>query len=135
VLLEKKGSEKKDLRLEIYKCRKCRKILFYQNDLDKHSQEFETPESQYSDEPIQFRGKKTSKKKTKLECTSYFLKDRIPALGDFSEADGKIICPKCKCRLGTYNWAGAQCSCGQWITPAIQLTKCKVDLRESLISL
>jgi len=59
----------------------------------------------------------------------------MPALGDFSEADGKIICPKCKCRLGTYNWAGAQCSCGQWITPAIQLTKSKVDLRESLISL
>ena len=32
---------------------------------------------------------------------------------------GKIICPnkKCAAKLGNYDWAGACCSCKEWVVP------------------
>lgn len=50
--------------------------------------------------------------------------DCADSLGDI---EGKICCPKCSARLGSYNWAGAQCSCGAWVAPAVQVIKSKVD--------
>ena len=43
-------------------------------------------------------------------------------------SQGKLTCPKCRARLGSFNWSGLQCSCGQWITPAFQIHKTKIDL-------
>ena len=43
-------------------------------------------------------------------------------------SQGKLVCPKCSGRLGSFNWAGLQCSCGQWITPAFQVHKARIDL-------
>ena len=42
-------------------------------------------------------------------------------------SQGKLACPKCSGRLGSFNWAGMQCSCGQWITPAFQIHKTRID--------
>ena len=44
-----------------------------------------------------------------------------------SQVDGKLGCPKCSARIGSYNWSGMQCSCGAWVAPAIQVVKSKVD--------
>ena len=44
-----------------------------------------------------------------------------------TQVDGKLICPKCAVRLGSYTWSGMQCSCGAWVAPAIQVVKSKVD--------
>ena len=43
--------------------------------------------------------------------------------------EGKLICPnpKCKSRLGSFNWSGSQCSCGSWVVPAVQIVASKVD--------
>ncbi|KAJ1883485.1 tyrosine protein phosphatase yvh1 [Coemansia sp. RSA 1722] len=41
--------------------------------------------------------------------------------------ENKIVCPKCLAKLGAYNWAGAQCSCGKWITPSFQIHRNRVD--------
>ncbi|KAJ2084763.1 tyrosine protein phosphatase yvh1 [Coemansia sp. S142-1] len=41
--------------------------------------------------------------------------------------ENKINCPKCDAKLGSYNWSGAQCSCGKWITPSFQIHRNKVD--------
>ncbi|KAI8322268.1 dual specificity protein phosphatase 12 [Martensiomyces pterosporus] len=41
--------------------------------------------------------------------------------------ENKIVCPKCQAKLGAYNWAGAQCSCGKWITPSFQIHRNRVD--------
>ncbi|KAJ2542869.1 tyrosine protein phosphatase yvh1 [Coemansia sp. RSA 1933] len=41
--------------------------------------------------------------------------------------ENKIACPKCSAKLGSYNWAGAQCSCGKWITPSFQIHRNRVD--------
>jgi dual specificity phosphatase 12 len=45
----------------------------------------------------------------------------------FSQVDGKLACPKCTVRLGSYTWSGMQCSCGAWVAPAFQVVKSKVD--------
>jgi len=43
---------------------------------------------------------------------------------------GKLYCPKCKSKLGSFDWAGSKCSCGKWVTPAFQVQKNRVDLRK-----
>lgn len=45
--------------------------------------------------------------------------------------EGKLICinHNCRARIGSFNWSGSQCSCGSWVSPAIQITKSKVDER------
>ena len=46
-----------------------------------------------------------------------------------SDVEGKLCCPKCAVRVGTLKWAGSQCSCGTWVTPALQVYKKVVDER------
>ena len=60
-------------------------------------------------------------------CTSLFLQGEEATRLELSEVEGNLGCPKCGVRIGSFNWAGAQCSCGQWVCPAIQVTKSKVD--------
>ncbi|CAN0440331.1 unnamed protein product, partial [Hapterophycus canaliculatus] len=47
------------------------------------------------------------------------------------ELEGKLSCPNkaCGARLGSLKWTGAQCSCGSWITPAIQFPRKNLDAR------
>ena len=44
----------------------------------------------------------------------------------------QIQCPKCSARLGSFSWSGDQCSCGQWITPSLQIHRSKVDETRTL---
>jgi len=44
----------------------------------------------------------------------------------------QLLCPKCSARLGSFNWAGEQCSCGQWVTPSFQVHKGRVDETRTL---
>ena len=69
----------------------------------------------------------------KQECSTYFM-EPLNWITDLHQNEGKINCPKCNFKLGCFNWSGvfilflgAQCSCGQWITPAIGIHKSKVD--------
>lgn len=65
-----------------------------------------------------------------LGCSSVFV-EPIAWMGDAlhgGAVSGKLACPKCHGRLGAFNWAGEQCSCGSWVTPAFQLHAGKVDL-------
>lgn len=77
---------------------------------------------------VRVNGNQTSA--TRLEsCSSYFLDDTQPWMDDDALADGKIRCPNAKCqsRLGSFDWAGSQCSCGSWVTPSIKLIKSRID--------
>jgi len=62
-------------------------------------------------------------------CTSLFLADTetLCISLPIGENEGKIVCTKCQSRLGLWNWAGSQCSCGVWVTPAICITRSKID--------
>lgn len=66
------------------------------------------------------------------KCTSYFLEDSLQWMKDvIGEVENKLTCPnkKCNARLGSLKWAGSQCSCGTWVSPAIQLNKTSCDER------
>ncbi|CAG8714521.1 17977_t:CDS:2, partial [Racocetra fulgida] len=71
---------------------------------------------------------------SKSLCSSYFVEPLDWILEgekqndkEEGELDGKIKCPKCNAKLGNYNWAGMQCSCGTWITPSFAIHREKVD--------
>eukprot|EP01095_Lingulamoeba_sp_RSL-Kostka_P002937 TRINITY_DN1383_c3_g3_i1.p1 TRINITY_DN1383_c3_g3~~TRINITY_DN1383_c3_g3_i1.p1 ORF type:complete len:142 (-),score=31.00 TRINITY_DN1383_c3_g3_i1:167-592(-) len=100
----------------LYKCKKCRTILFKETDLDFH-------------EPGVGQEAFTYKKRNKIkdvDCSSFFFKEDLEWM-DLSRQEGKIHCLKCNTRLGSWKWFGDQCSCGYWVNPSIQITKSKVD--------
>lgn len=41
---------------------------------------------------------------------------------------GKLYCPSCNARLGSFSWAGLPSSCGIWVTPAFQLHLSRLDM-------
>jgi hypothetical protein len=101
-----------------YACRICRNILFGQDDLIEHN------------------AKASSK-----QCQSYFLLQSLPWMkpkasdstsannldNDLRETLGRLTCQKCQAKLGTWNWSGTPCSCGEWVVPAFQFPKSKID--------
>ena len=43
---------------------------------------------------------------------------------------GKLHCPGCSSRLGSFSWAGSQSAQGGWVVPAFQLHLCRLDAAE-----
>lgn len=108
----------------LYACRVCRKILF--------------SEEQLEDPPhIQAQHRFGWRKQGNFECKcqSLFLATGMPWMCDLSAAEGKFCCPGCNAKIGSWNWSGAQCSCGTWVTPAIQVPISKVDLVRPTIAM
>mmetsp|Transcript_19266 Transcript_19266/g.45044 ORF Transcript_19266/g.45044 Transcript_19266/m.45044 type:complete len:171 (-) Transcript_19266:86-598(-) len=105
---------------EIYfTCRKCGTQLFEGKDIETH-----------------FLGSGNFKKKREKtsgdakKCNSWFVGERVASwMPEMVEVEGKFSCPKCSCRVGHYNWSGSQCSCGQWIAPAMMFPKARVDIK------
>ena len=89
-----------------YVCYKCRTLIFGSEDLLSH---------------------RISKEGS--SCTSYFLAEPLDWMDTSSMEgiEGKILCPKCAARIGTFCWAGTQCSCLTWVTPAFKFVKSKLD--------
>ncbi|KAG9840449.1 dual specificity protein phosphatase 12, partial [Aureobasidium melanogenum] len=91
------------------RCRKCRRTLATSQFLIPHQAQ---------------RGPADS-------CTHYFLDPLSwmrPEL-EKGEVEGRLECPnvKCKANVGKYAWQGMRCSCGEWIVPAISLSKGRID--------
>eukprot|EP00873_Tetraselmis_striata_P007861 jgi/Tetstr1/428125/TSEL_018177.t2 len=59
--------------------------------------------------------------------TSLFVQPLRWMDGAIGQVNGKLYCPKCSERLGSYNWAGIQSNSGTWVTPAFQLHMSKLD--------
>ncbi|SCV71802.1 BQ2448_4496 [Microbotryum intermedium] len=64
-------------------------------------------------------------------CSSYFTEPLswMSSTLESGALGGKIVCPNAKCgaKLGSFDWAGAQCSCGAWICPGFALNVSRVD--------
>eukprot|EP00871_Galdieria_phlegrea_P000091 jgi/Galph1/1082/GphlegSOOS_G5784.1 len=101
----------------VFSCRRCSKPLFTSSDLEKAHKKGKslTIESQIHEE---VSGTK--------DCSSFYLQ-HVPWGVDLSAYEGKLSCPKCQCRVGSYSWYGEKCSCGLWVTPALKVSKRKVD--------
>jgi len=89
---------------KIYKCRLCRKFILFES---------ENAVSSHIDQ----------------QCTSSFLLEPEEWMyGQMAgDTQGKFSCPKCKAKVGSFNWSGDKCSCGEWMTPALQINLSKVD--------
>lgn len=94
-------------------CRKCRFSIFNFNNISDHSS-------------VSLMNGNDFDRNSK--CTSIFL-ENAPDWIDTSggEVQGKITCPSCSARLGLWSWVGSTCSCGEWVTPAIQINLSKID--------
>lgn len=108
-----------------YRCKKCRRIVALQEHVVDHIPgEGETSfgwHKRKSGNPFN--------KSNESECSSIFI-EPLRWMKDVEEGalEGKLSCAHCDARLGYFNWAGIQCSCGSWITPAFQLHKSRVDI-------
>lgn len=62
-----------------------------------------------------------------IGCTSVFT-NAVPDWASGAEGNsGRITCPKCNAKVGSFVWSGASCSCGEWITPSFQFQLARVD--------
>ena len=99
-----------------YCCMVCGFHLFNDSEVEKHSP---------TQKDIDRRGGKMQ------SCSSIFVTSPPKFLDEnkILENTVKMACPKCSGKLGLICWTGSQCSCGAWITPAIQFISSKIDLK------
>ena len=114
------GPSPQEEQLVVYTCRKCRQLLFTEEQVMPHEPEAHA-----------FRRRKGGQLQTTdgNGCTSFFLEDSLDWMEDTGAYEQKILCPNCATRVGVLKWSGNQCSCGSWVTPAIQFNKSKLDPR------
>lgn len=64
-------------------------------------------------------------------CSSYFVEPLswMSSLLETGELSGKLVCPgtRCNAKLGSWDWAGSQCSCGAWVVPSFAIGVSKVE--------
>ncbi|KAJ3093967.1 hypothetical protein HK100_006330 [Physocladia obscura] len=62
-------------------------------------------------------------------CAGFFTEpmDWMREVSDGS-IEGKVLCPGCDAKLGSFSWPGISCSCGTWVAPAFMINKQKVDV-------
>ena len=87
-----------------YRCRGCRFKLFDSGALEAHSLV-----------------------EQKRPCTSWFLEEPEDWMVLDDTQQGKLSCPRCEAKVGSWDWAGIRCACGAWVAPGFQIAKSKVD--------
>ncbi|XP_071493736.1 dual specificity protein phosphatase 12-like [Diadema antillarum] len=120
----------------LYRCRKCRRALFRQSSVIAHSQGkglssfgwHKQVKQQGQSPQVNVTGQGGQRDLASSSCTSVFI-EPVSWMESFllGVNEGKISCPKCSSRLGSFNWSGQQCSCGVWMTPAFQVHLNRVD--------
>ncbi|RLM78328.1 putative inactive dual specificity protein phosphatase-like [Panicum miliaceum] len=104
----------------IYHCKKCRRMLA--------TQEFVVTHEVGAGGKSFNRGKRSDDDDKQTECPCIFVEPmKWMQTVEEGYVANKLFCMGCKARLGQFNWAGMQCSCGAWVIPAFQLTKSKID--------
>ncbi|KAJ2779926.1 tyrosine protein phosphatase yvh1 [Coemansia javaensis] len=113
----------------LVRCRKCRKPLVDATNIIDHEPGAGQAEFSYKRRADNNSGTHTPHAfPLNHACSSLFVEpmDWMAGVGE-GAVENLITCPKCQAKLGSYNWAGAQCSCGRWITPSFQIHRSKVD--------
>ena len=128
-----------------FACRSCRKVLFDQSQIVPHPPQptlhpssfkyrrkpevVSTSTTETSPSPSESAGTSSMIQEDAQQdsCTSYFVEPSQEWMGGVSAQEGKLVCPKCSTRIGSWKWGGIQCSCGVWHTPGFQIPKSRVD--------
>ena len=116
----------------IYRCRVCRTTLATSDNImvdisvggtSGFSQRRRAKDAQKS--PMH---SDSNQKASEISPGGIFVEPLRWMAGITENTQGKIYCPTCVTRLGSYNWAGMQNDDAQWITPAFQLHNSKLDV-------
>ncbi|RDW57016.1 dual specificity phosphatase YVH1 [Aspergillus mulundensis] len=103
------------------KCRKCRRKLAIAP--------FVVPHGVHGD----------AKAAITSECAHIFMSpltwmrpSLFPQTPGEAPLSGRLTCPNTSCgsNIGKFAWQGMQCSCGDWVVPAIGLARARVDISE-----
>ncbi|KAL2930871.1 hypothetical protein RDABS01_036281 [Bienertia sinuspersici] len=108
---------------QIYRCKKCRQIVASQDNVVSHEQG-------KGEASFGWRNRRVESDSLP-ECTAIFVEPLKWMQTGEQVQEGyvyeKLYCMGCKSRLGSFNWAGMQCSCGAWVNPAFQILKSRID--------
>ncbi|KAK9857157.1 hypothetical protein WJX84_001541 [Apatococcus fuscideae] len=92
----------------LYRCRKCRRLISTQNEVVSRSSDdvhqAPLPSSCLFVEPMQWMSEISN-----------------------GQVQGKLYCPGCKTRIGSFNWAGMRSPTGAWVTPAFHIQLSRMD--------
>lgn len=116
-----------------YRCKRCRFKLFDDRQIINHNEESENQNYEikkksefYAKSNNQSDKKKLCEKEIFIEPIEWF-KNRL------DDITGKINCPKCDLKIGSFDWSGSKCVCGAWITPSFHIAKSKIDYHNSFL--
>jgi len=113
---------------EYYSCKMCRTLIFTQD-------HYETPHHFIAKHSFSKNRKSNNptKSTSSSSCQNIFLNiDNIPQWiydthNSLEESEGRLSCWKCNAKIGYWKWAGNQCSCGTWVTPAVYFNASRID--------
>jgi len=86
----------------LYSCRRCSFVLFSVADLKEHN---------YNKTEKVSQNCRVQEHEAEESACSFFFLEQVPWSQDLSCDEGKLACPKCRCRVGSYTWYGEKCSC------------------------
>ncbi|TPP55849.1 Dual specificity protein phosphatase 12 [Fasciola gigantica] len=125
----------------IFKCRKCRRRLFTSSNLVGHCKPEPSATDTLAANTIQSDDanvntvliKGVTLNDSRTPCTlSELFTDPLEWTRPYThEVEGKLYCPGCRAKVGSFNWCGEPCVCGTWVTPAFHFNRNHLDRVES----
>lgn len=104
-----------------YKCRQCRKHLFYQSNVIPHIQGQDLYWNNYTQQLI-------PEQSSLITCNNSLFIEFLPWMSEaHSSLSGKINCPHCSAKIGSFCWKGQLCTCGATISPSFKIIESKLD--------
>lgn len=103
----------------VYKCRKCRRVLFNLGNVFGHNRgEKFTWKDPVKDSPGDVQA-----------CTEKIFIEPLVWMKDVrTQTSGKLVCPRCSAKLGSYSWIDyCVCACRTKIFPFFYITPSKID--------
>jgi dual specificity phosphatase 12 len=126
----------------VYRCKKCRRIVANASNILPHkpkekqvwrhvsSKHYDKIPKQDTiiDNPAEVEDKEKEQSSSEPCNKTYFIEPLAWMPDILHKVDGKLNCPKCASKLGSFSWiSGCQCPCGSKIAPAFYLIPSKVD--------
>lgn len=119
----------------VYRCKKCRRIVASASNIlphAPHEKQIWRHISVKNPKDVENCDKLVLKREepTRVElCDKIYFVEPLAWMPDITHTvEGKLNCPKCNTKLGSYSWiSGSQCPCGSKIAPAFYLVPSKLD--------
>lgn len=120
---------------KVYRCKKCRQTLFHTSALMIHGKgQGESAFDWRSKRQIEANGDEVAEAEVENCQASLFIEPIEWMKGQIETVEGKLSCPKCKAKLGSFVWYGQRCPCGAWAAPAFHIQTSKVDALQEATS-